>query len=280
VTTGIEHAIVAAGVAGRLVADTARMLLTILIVVAAGYAVSFRFSNGFVPAVALIVLATVFGLAICCIAAFTGLAIGDEESVQAFGLIWLFPITFLSSAFVPIPTMPGWLQAFANNQPVTYVINTMRALALGGRGRPALASHREMSVVCGTSRLARTRQVGRGRMMADNIPEAVETELARLAERLTEPGERECLRCFLMRMITEFGCDGTYRWTIRWRDVRATRPGGLLRWLEQRGGCCDCEVLINVFPDYPPTDQPLPCAGVLRPGSAQPCQLRSLPKSA
>ena len=51
--------------------------------------------------------------------------------MQAFGLIWLFPLTFLSSAFVPISTMPGWLQAFANNQPVTFVINTMRALALG-----------------------------------------------------------------------------------------------------------------------------------------------------
>jgi ABC-2 type transport system permease protein/oleandomycin transport system permease protein len=65
------------------------------------------------------------------IAAFTGLAIGDEESVQAFGLIWLFPLTFVSSAFVPIQSMPGWLQAFANHQPVTYVVNTMRALALG-----------------------------------------------------------------------------------------------------------------------------------------------------
>jgi len=74
----------------------------------------------------------VFGLAICTIAAYTGLAIGDEESVQAFGLIWLFPLTFVSSAFVPISTMPGWLQAFANNQPVTYVVDTMRALALGG----------------------------------------------------------------------------------------------------------------------------------------------------
>jgi len=52
--------------------------------------------------------------------------------MQAFGLIWLFPLTFLSSAFVPIVSMPGWLQAFANNQPVTYVVDTMRALALGG----------------------------------------------------------------------------------------------------------------------------------------------------
>ena len=88
--------------------------------------------NGWLPAVAMVLLATVFGLAICVISAYTGLAIGDEESVQAFGLIWLFPLTFLSSAFVPIPTMPGWLQAFAKNQPVTYVIDTMRALALGG----------------------------------------------------------------------------------------------------------------------------------------------------
>ena len=118
--------------AGRLTADTIRMTVTILIVLGVGYAVGFRFQNGFGPAVGMIVLAIVFGMAICCIAAFTGLAIGDEESVQAFGLIWLFPLTFLSSAFVPIDTMPGWLQAFANNQPVTYVVDTMRALALGG----------------------------------------------------------------------------------------------------------------------------------------------------
>jgi ABC transporter DrrB family efflux protein len=117
---------------GRLLADTLRMLITILIVVGIGYAVGFRFLNGAALAVAMIVLATVFGVAMACIAAFTGLAIGDEESVQAFGLIWLFPLTFLSSAFVPIATMPGWLQAFANNQPVTYVVNTMRAMALGG----------------------------------------------------------------------------------------------------------------------------------------------------
>jgi ABC transporter DrrB family efflux protein len=118
--------------AGRLVADTGRMLITILIIVGVGYAVGFRFENGFAMAVAMIVLATVFGLAVCCVAAFTGLAIGDEESVQAFGLIWLFPLTFVSSAFVPVSTMPGWMQAFANHQPVTYVVNTMRAMALGG----------------------------------------------------------------------------------------------------------------------------------------------------
>ena len=118
--------------AGRLVADTIRMTVTILIVIGVGYAVGFRFENGVGPAIGMVLLAIVLGIACCCIAAFTGLAIGDEESVQAFGLIWLFPITFLSSAFVPISTMPGWLQAFANNQPITFTIDAMRAMALGG----------------------------------------------------------------------------------------------------------------------------------------------------
>jgi ABC transporter DrrB family efflux protein len=122
--------------AGRLVADTGRMSVTILIIVAVGYAVGFRFSNGVGPAIGMVVLALVFGLAICLVAAWTGLAIGDEESVQAFGMIWLFPLTFVSSAFVPIQSMPGWLQAFAKNQPVTYVINAMRSLAIGKPGGP------------------------------------------------------------------------------------------------------------------------------------------------
>jgi hypothetical protein len=116
--------------------------------------------------------------------------------------------------------------------------------------------------------------------MADDVARAVEIELAELAERLTVPGQRECLRCYLLRMITEFGCDGTYRWTIRWRDVRAAQPRGLLLQLERRGGCCDCEVLMNVFPDYPPSVQPLPCAGVAKAGSARPCDLRRLRKTA
>jgi ABC-2 type transport system permease protein/oleandomycin transport system permease protein len=124
--------------AGRLVADTARMLLTILILIGVGYAVGFRFQNGAASAVAMAALAVLFGLAMCCVAAWTGLVIKDEESVQAFGMIWLFPLTFLSSAFVPVQTMPGWLQAFANNQPVTHVINAMRALALGGPTTPEL----------------------------------------------------------------------------------------------------------------------------------------------
>jgi hypothetical protein len=115
--------------------------------------------------------------------------------------------------------------------------------------------------------------------MADNLPDELESELADLAERLTAPGERECLRCYLLRLVTEFGCDGTYRWTVRWRDVRAAQPRGLLRQLEQRGGFCDCEVLMNAFPEYP-ASRPLPCAGVSKPGSPKPCNLGGLRKVA
>lgn len=117
---------------GRLTADTVRLTATVLVILGVGYAVGFRFQNGVVPAVLMMVLAVVFGVAICTISAFVGLAIRDEESVGSFGLIWLFPLTFVSAAFVPIASMPGWLQAFAKNQPVTIVIEEMRALALGG----------------------------------------------------------------------------------------------------------------------------------------------------
>jgi len=124
--------------AGRLIADSVRMLIVILVIVAVGYAVGFRFHNGVLGAVGMVLLAEAFGITICCVSAFVGLAIRDEESVQAFGLIWIFPLTFVSSAFVPVATMPNWLQVFANNQPVTLVINAMRALALGGPVNPAL----------------------------------------------------------------------------------------------------------------------------------------------
>lgn len=130
-------------VLGRLGADAFRLLVTILVLVGVGYAVGFRFANGWFPALMMIVLAEAFGLVICLIAAFIGLAIKDEEATQAFGLIWLFPLTFVSAAFVQVSSMPGWLQAFANNQPVTIVIKAMRSLALGG----PVALHAWQSVV-------------------------------------------------------------------------------------------------------------------------------------
>ncbi len=116
--------------------------------------------------------------------------------------------------------------------------------------------------------------------MAENIADKVEAEVAELSRTLTEPGEHECLRCFLLRMVNEFGCDGRHRWTIRWRDQRAPQATRLLRKLTQLGGCCDCEVLLNVFPDYPETGTLLPCAGQPLAGSAVPCSLKQMRRTA
>ena len=128
---------------GRLLADTIRLVVTVLVILGVGYLVGFRFSNGVAPAILMLILGVVFGVTICTVSAFVGLAIKDEESVGSFGLVWLFPLTFVSAAFVPVQSMPGWLQAFANNQPVTIVIDEMRSLALGG----PLALHAWQSVV-------------------------------------------------------------------------------------------------------------------------------------
>ena len=116
---------------GRLAADLVRLLITVLIIIGVGYAVGFRFHGGIDGALAMIGLSLLLGLATCCVSAFIGLAIKDEESVQAFGLIWVFPLTFVSSAFVQVNSMPGWLQAFANNQPISQMVAAMRAYALG-----------------------------------------------------------------------------------------------------------------------------------------------------
>jgi ABC-2 type transport system permease protein/oleandomycin transport system permease protein len=126
---------------GRLGADLVRLLITVLIMIAVGYGVGFRFHGGVGGAVVMILYALLMGLAMCCISAFIGLTIKDEESVQAFGLIWVFPLTFVSSAFVPVQFMPGWLQAFANNQPISQMVGAMRALALGHPPQAPYGNH-------------------------------------------------------------------------------------------------------------------------------------------
>ncbi|MGH8922791.1 MAG: ABC transporter permease, partial [Actinomycetes bacterium] len=118
--------------AGRLIADGLRLTVTLVVLLGVGYAVGFRFHNGVAPAIGMILLGVALGVAICCVSAWVGLAIKDEESVQSFGLIWLFPLGFVSTVFVQVHTMPGWLQAFATNQPLSIVVEEMRAMALGG----------------------------------------------------------------------------------------------------------------------------------------------------
>jgi ABC-2 type transport system permease protein len=123
---------------GRLAADVLRLTFTILVMVGVGYGVGFRFSGSPVGAVGMVAMSALLGLSVCCVSALIGLAVKDEESVQAFGLIWVFPLTFISSAFVPVQSMPSWLQGFANHQPFTEVIDVLRILALGHKVQAAV----------------------------------------------------------------------------------------------------------------------------------------------
>lgn len=67
---------------------------------------------------------------------------------------------------------------------------------------------------------------------------------------ITDPVARECLRCYLHRMLSSRGCDGTKTWAIRWRDQRAPHATALLDELAKHGGCCcDCEMIFNVWAD-------------------------------
>jgi ABC-2 type transport system permease protein/oleandomycin transport system permease protein len=130
---------------GRLGADVLRLALVALVLVGVGAAVGFRFHDGVIGGILLLVYAVLLGLVVCTVSAFIGLAIKDEEAVQGFGLIWVFPLTFVSSAFVPTSSMPSWLRAFADNQPFTQVIDAMRHFAIGDSA--PLGNHAWLSLV-------------------------------------------------------------------------------------------------------------------------------------
>lgn len=102
-----------------------------------------------------------------------------------------------------------------------------------------------------------------------------ESYVAALQTTLTTPRDRECLACFVGRMLDEFGCDNTLRWSEHWRDRCAPRATALADRLCRRGGFCDCEVLLNVYPErLIEDDETVPvCVGVSRRGSTKPCAL-------
>jgi ABC-2 type transport system permease protein/oleandomycin transport system permease protein len=117
--------------AGRILADTLRNILVVVLMTGVGLLVGFRFHNGLLPILGGLGLLVLFAVAFSWISAVMGLSVGNVEAAQSAGFVWVFPLTFASSAFVPIFTMPGWLQAFAKANPVTIVVDAMRALFLG-----------------------------------------------------------------------------------------------------------------------------------------------------
>jgi len=117
---------------GRVVADAARYAILIALMIIVGSIMGFRFENGVLPALAGVALIILFGIALTWVGVFIGTSVRDVETAQVAGFVWVFPLVFASSLYVPIETMPSWLQVFAQVNPVTPMVDTMRALALGG----------------------------------------------------------------------------------------------------------------------------------------------------
>ena len=104
-------------IAGRILADTLRNMFVVTLMIGVGYALGFRFHAGIGYALGIVATLVVFGHAFSWISAFIGVSIRDAETVQVAGFVWLFPLTFMSSAFVPVSTMPDWLQVVAQVTP-------------------------------------------------------------------------------------------------------------------------------------------------------------------
>jgi ABC-2 type transport system permease protein len=122
-------------VAGRAVADTVILTWSTLFTIAVGYAVGFRPDGDPGQLLAAVGLCVVFGFAFIWLFVLLGLLAGTAQGAQGVAML-VFPLSFVSSAYVPVDSMPGWLQPIAENQPLTVMTNAIRSLALGD---PALA---------------------------------------------------------------------------------------------------------------------------------------------
>jgi ABC transporter DrrB family efflux protein len=118
-------------VAGRSLADTGLLAWSTAVTALIGYAVGFRTGGPALDVVAAYALIVVFGLALGWVFITLGLVAGNAQAAQGLGMI-VFPFSFVSSAYVPVESMPGWMQAFAENQPITAMTNAVRSLMQGG----------------------------------------------------------------------------------------------------------------------------------------------------
>ncbi|MDT0444414.1 ABC transporter permease [Streptomyces johnsoniae] len=131
-----------APLAGRIAADQVKQAWSIVLVLAVGLILGFRLGSPGIPGViGAAVLLLAFALAFSWVAVLVGLLAKDAERVQIFGFTSLFPLTFVSNVFVPVDSMPGWLQGFVNINPVSKLADACRGLMLGGEvAEPVIAS--------------------------------------------------------------------------------------------------------------------------------------------
>jgi ABC transporter DrrB family efflux protein len=114
--------------AGRTLADVGTNSVSLIVMVVVGLLVGFNFSSSPLEVVAGFALLLLFGYAFSWIFAFVALVSSSAEGAQTLGFLLIFPLTFASSAFVPPESMPSWLEAFANANPISTVVDATRAL--------------------------------------------------------------------------------------------------------------------------------------------------------
>lgn len=123
--------------AGRTLGDFVRNVGVMTLMLIIGVALGFRYQTSLLGLLAGVALALLFSYAISWVMATLGLLAKNPEAAQSGVLLPIFPLVFASSVFLPTDTMPSWLQAFADHQPITKVVNAARGLMLGDGALPA-----------------------------------------------------------------------------------------------------------------------------------------------
>jgi len=127
---------------GRTGADVLMNVATLLVMVLVGVAIGFRPSESLGELLLALGLILAFSYVFSWISAFIGLSVKDPETAQSAGFMWVIPLTFASSAFVPADSMPGVVRTFAEINPMTLTVDAARALMIGhgDAGGPALGA--------------------------------------------------------------------------------------------------------------------------------------------
>ena len=112
--------------------DVARYAISAVVTLGSGMILGFRVHTNPVAATVACLLVLAFALAMCWISALIGMLVKTPQGVRAFGFTAMFPIVFASGLLVPIQTMPGWLQGFAEANPMTLLAAACRGLMTGG----------------------------------------------------------------------------------------------------------------------------------------------------
>ncbi len=116
---------------GRTLADLTRNVFVVALMTGVGFLVGFHYHAGVAKLIGAMLLVLLFGYALAWVFATVGLLLRDPESAQAAAFPLMAPLVFASSAFVPVASMPGWLQPFAAHQPVSVTASAARAMILG-----------------------------------------------------------------------------------------------------------------------------------------------------